>query len=144
MNPMKDGGDGNMKAKKVYEKLDFERGQDPKVAMDIGQQARDKKHLIAMMTDPATYASNEERKMEFLYMIKIIMDPKTKIRFEKKHEDKPGDGRILITLPPSMTNVFFFEVLGSNIARNNDVESYHWDNPTDNSMNIWINSENNN
>ena len=143
MNQKRDGTN-IMKAKKVYERLDFERGQDPKVAMGIGQQAKDKKHLIQMMTDPATYASSEDKQAEYKHMLKIIMDPKTKVRFEKKHEDKPGNSRILIIMPPSLTNVFFFESLGSNIARNNDVEAYHWDNPTENSMNIWINSENNN
>jgi hypothetical protein len=36
------------------------------------------------------------------------------------------------------------EELGNNIARNNDVESYHWDNPDWNEMQIWINREMNN
>jgi hypothetical protein len=93
-----------------------------------------------MMADPATYPSDEDKKIEFKYMVKIIMEPTTKVRFEKKHENTPGDGRIVITLPQSLTNVFFFEQLVSNINRNNDTESYHWDNPTYNTLNIYINS----
>ena len=133
-----------MKALKIFEKANFERTGDPMTDMGIGQQARDKKHLIAMMTNPATYASNEDKKIEYQHMIKIIMDPATKVRFEKKHEDKPGDGRVIITLPPSKTNVFFFDAIGLNISRNNDVEGYPWDNPDMDHMNLWINSENNN
>lgn len=129
-----------MKAKTV----NFERGQEPLKSMGIGQQTRDKKHLIAMMTDPATYASSDERKAEYKYMVQIIEDSKTKVRFSNKHDDDIGNGRICIQLPPSATNVFFFEVLGNNLARHNDVESYHWDNPDWNEMQIWINSENNN
>jgi len=128
-----------MKAQKIYEKLGFERGQDPKQAMEIGQ-ARDKKRLISMMSDPGKFPSSADAKMVYEHMIKIIMNPTTKVRFEKKHENKPGDGRIVITLPPSLTNVFFFETLAANIGRSNDSEAYHWDNPEDNTLNIWINS----
>lgn len=128
-----------MKAQKIYEKLEFERGQDPKQAMDIGQ-AKEKKKLISMMSDPGKFPSSGDAKTQFDYMIQIIMDPKTKVKFLKKHEDAPGDGRISILMPPSLTNVFFFEALGTNIVRNNDTESYHWDNPDWNEMNIWINS----
>lgn len=131
--------DGCMKANKVYEKMNFERGQDPKQAMEIGQ-AKNKKKLIAMMFDPKFVPSKGSVKFQFDYMIKIIMEPTTKVRFEKKHENTPGDGRIVITLPPSLINVFFFESLSANISQNNDIESYHWDNPRDNTMNIWINS----
>jgi hypothetical protein len=127
-----------MKAQKIYEKLDFERGQDPKAAMEIGQ-AKDKKKLIALMSDPKKFPSNEDLKNQFDYMIKIIMEPTTKVRFEKKHEEKPGDGRIVITLPPSPINVFFFEALSKSVITDNDAESYPWDNPTDNTLNIWIN-----
>ena len=129
-----------MKAKTV----NFERGQEPLQSMGIGQQARDKKHLIEMMTDPATYASAEERIAEYKYMVQIIKDAKTKVRFVKKHEDSPGNERISILMPPAATNVFFFEVLGNNLVRNNDVESYHWDNPDWNEMQVWINREMNN
>ena len=132
-----------MKAIKVLEKMDFERHQEPLQSMGIGQQVKDKKHLIQMMTDPATYASSEDKQIEFKYIIKIINDSNTKVYFQKNHESEPGNDRILITIPPAMTNVFFFETLGLNISRNNDIESYHWEHPTSNSMNIWINSENN-
>ena len=137
MNPIRDGKD--MKANKVFEKMGFERGQEPKQSMDLGQ-AREKKKLISMMTDPESFPSNGEEKMAFNYMIKVIMEPTTKVIFEKKHENAPGDGRIVISLPPSPVNVFFFSSLEKNIGRNHDVEGYPWDNPTDNSMNIWINS----
>lgn len=128
-----------MKAQKIYEKLGFERGQDPKVAMEIGQ-AKDKKKLVSMMSDPGKFPSSGDAKMVYEHMIKIIMSPTTKVRFEKKHENTPGDGRIVITLPPALTNVFFFETLAANIGRVNDTEAYHWDNPEDNTLNIWINS----
>lgn len=130
--------DGIMKADKVYEKLGFERGQEPKQSMEIGQ-ARDKKKLIAMLTDPGHFPSSEDAKIKFDYMIKVIMDPTTKVRSEKKHENTPGDGRLVITLPPSPVNVFFFSALEENVGRNHDVEAYPWDNPTDNTMNIWMN-----
>lgn len=131
--------DGCMKANKVYEKLDFERGQDPKSAMEIGQ-AKDKKKLISMMSDSAKRPSSADERANFQYMIKVIMEPITKVRFEKKHENTPGDGRIVIILPPSLTNVFFFESLSANMSKNNDIESYHWDNPRENTLNIWINA----
>jgi hypothetical protein len=115
-----------MKAQKIYEKLGFERRQDPKAAMEIGQ-AKDKKKLIALMADPGNFPSSEDAKAKFEYMKKVIMEPTTKVRFEKKHESTPGDGRIVITLPPSPVNVFFFESLKENVGRNNDVESYPWD-----------------
>jgi len=137
MNPIRDGK--AMKAEKVFEKMGFERGQEPKQSMEIGQ-AKDKKKLISMMADPRNFPSNDDAKVKFDYMIKVIMDPTTKVRSEKKHENKPGDGRIVITLPPSPVNVFFFSALEENIGGNNDVEGYPWDNPTDNTMNIWINS----
>jgi hypothetical protein len=129
-----------MKAIKIYERLDFERGLDPKQSMGMGQQVRDKKKLIALLSDPGKFPSSVDAKFQFDYMVKVIMESSTKVRFEKKHESTPGDGRIVIILPPSLTNVFFFEVLNSNITRNNNIESYHWDNPTNNTMNIWINS----
>ena len=107
--------------------------------MDIGQ-ARDKKKLLSMMSDPDKFPSSGEAKIKFDYMIKVINDPITKVRFEKKHESAPGDGRIIITLPPSPINVFFFSALEENLGRVYDVEAYPWDIPTDNTMNIWINS----
>jgi hypothetical protein len=128
-----------MNAKKVYEKLGFERGQEPKQSMEIGQ-ARDKKKLLSMMNDPGKFPSSGDAKIKFDYMIKVINDPTTKVRFEKKHESAPGDGRIIITLPPSPINVFFFSAMEENLGRVYDIEAYPWDNPTDNSMNIWINS----
>jgi hypothetical protein len=128
-----------MRAQKIYEKLGFERGMDPKQAMEIGQ-AKDKKKLISLTSNPAGFPSSEELKAQYKYMIKVIMDPTTKVRFEKKHESTPGDGRIVITLPPSSVNVFFFEALSKSVITDNDAESYHWDNPEDNTLNIWINS----
>jgi hypothetical protein len=128
-----------MKAKLVLEEQNFERGLDPKQAMEIGQ-AKNKKKLISMMSDPGHFPSSEDAKLKYDYMIKVIMDPITKVSFEKKHESAPGDGRILITLPPSPINVFFFSALEENVGRNHDVEAYPWDNPTDNTMNIWVNS----
>ena len=128
-----------MKALKIYETLNFERGQDPKQSMEIGQ-ARYKKKLISMLSDPNQYPSNADAKIKYLYMIKVIMNPTTKVRFEKKHESSPDDGRIVIVLPPSPINVFFFASMEENIGKNYDVESYPWDNPTDNTLNIWINS----
>lgn len=128
-----------MKAEKIYEKLGFERGQEPKTAMNIGQ-ARDKKKLLDMMNDPGKFPSSGEAKLKFEYMIKVINDPITKVRFEKKHESAPGDGRIIITLPPSPINVFFFSAMEENLGRVYDIEAYPWDNPTDNTMMIWINS----
>lgn len=130
-----------MKAKKIFEAISFERGQDPKAAMEIGQ-ARDKKKLIDMMgvVDPGKFPSSDTAKIKFDYMIKVIKDPTTKVRFEKKHESSPGDGRIVITLPPSPINVYFFSSLEEILGRGHDVEAYPWDNPTDNTMNIWVNS----
>ncbi len=128
-----------MKAQKIYEKLGFERGQDPKTAMDIGQ-ARDKKKLIALMSDPSKYPSNDDAKAQYKYMIEVIMKPTTRIQFMKKHEDISGTGRILVTLPPSLINAFFFEALSKSVVADHDAESYVWDNPTDNTLNIWINS----
>jgi len=128
-----------MRAKTINELQNFERGQDPKKAMDIGQ-ARDKKKLLSMMSDPGKFPSSGDAKIKFDYMIKVINDSTTKVRFEKKHESAPGDGRIIITLPPSPINVFFFSAMEENLGRVYDIEAYPWDNPTDNSMNIWINS----
>ncbi len=128
-----------MKAQKIYEKLGFERGQDPKTAMDIGQ-ARDKKKLIALMSDPSKYPSNDDAKAQYKYMIEVIMKPTTRIQFMEKHEDISGTGRILVTLPPSLINAFFFEALSKSVVADHDAESYVWDNPTDNTLNIWINS----
>jgi hypothetical protein len=127
-----------MKAKFVNEKMDFERGQDPKAAMEIGQ-ARNKKKLIAMMTDPGNFPSSADAKTKYDYMIKVIMNPITQVRSEKKHEGVQGDGRIVISLPPSPINVFFFSALEENIGRNHDIEAYPWDNPECNDMHIWIN-----
>jgi hypothetical protein len=136
---MKDGIGGIMNAKRVYEKLGFERGQEPKQSMEIGQ-ARDKKKLLTMMSDPGKFPSSGDAKIKFDYMIKVINDPTTKVRFEKKHESTPGDGRIIITLPPSPINVFFFSAMEENLGRVYDIEAYPWENPEWNEMHIWINS----
>lgn len=128
-----------MRAKVINEIQKFERGQDPKAAMEIGQ-VRDKKKLIALLSDPKTYPSPEEDKLKYNYLIQVIMNPSTQVRFEKKHESQPGDSRIVITLPSSPVNVFFFEVLSKSVGVDHDSESYQWDNPTDNTLNIWINS----
>jgi len=120
-----------MKAKKIFETVNFERGQDPKDAMEIGQ-ARDKKKLLAMMSDPSKFPSSGDAKTKFEYMVKVIKDPITKV--------SSGEGRINITLPPSPINVFFFSALEENLGRMYDIESYPWDNPEENTMIIWVNS----
>ena len=127
-----------MRAKKINEVQNFERGLDPKQAMDIGN-IQEKKKLIAMMADPGTFPSGDERKAEYKSIIKVILDPNTQVKFMAKHEDISGDRRIVIVLPQHKLNVFFFESLFNNLSRNNDVESYHWDNPDFNMMNIYIN-----
>jgi hypothetical protein len=126
-----------MKANKIYQTINFERGQDPKNAMEIGQ-VRDKKKLISMMSDPGKFPSSDTAKIKFDYMIKVIKDPSTKVVFERFDESRPG--RIIITLPPSLINVFFFSSMEENLGRTYDIEAYPWDNPENNSMMIWINS----
>jgi hypothetical protein len=65
----------------IRENINFERGQDPKKSMGIGQ-AKEKEQLLSMLDDPMSYPANENVRGRFKYRIKVIDDPITKVTFD--------------------------------------------------------------
>jgi len=106
----------------------FERGLDPKAAMHVGQQYKEK--LIKLMTNPDNFPADEKSRLKFKYMINLVKDKTTGVVFE--------GNKISITMSSSPINVFFFDALHKNLAWSHSVECYCWDNPKDNVMEIWI------
>lgn len=122
-----------MKAQKIYEKMGFERKQDPKYAMEIGA-AKAKKKLIDLTIDPRTWPTQPHIHQRYDYMIKVLKDSRTKVTWDDESH------RFIITLPPSMTNAFFFEILIKNIGREHNIEGFPMDNPEDNTLLLWYES----
>jgi hypothetical protein len=98
--------------------INFERGLDPKQAMDLGNE-RFKKEVVSLLPQ-----IEDQEKQNFL---EFILDPTTQI---KKQTD-PEYGEIFVmTLPENRFNKFFFYSFNSYLNSRNprNIRILDWDN----------------
>ena len=94
-----------MKAYLISEKLDFERGGDPKEVMGLGLKTRFLKLFPDISLDGGF--GTEWKKIK-----QIIHNPTTQISFETDPKI-PNKNRIILTLPENSMNYFFFASIQS-------------------------------
>lgn len=108
-----------MKAQFISERVNFERGQDPLKAMDLGN-SRLKNKFLKLFPEHLENGDSQTFK-DWKKIQEIILDTTTEVSFKPGLESlshKHNKIHITLTLPEHRMNYFFFESIQNVIDRN--------------------------